>query len=188
MQKLPPAPAPVRCATSCDPTTQNSANKTLCPPTRKPEDGGCDSVTAPQQRWHFGFDRNIIGMAAISPSSYTCKGSGCTITVQYCEVFNNTDYTKYRSPGIPFPQYEHLCGPLANLAVVADTFLLGPSSNNTLRPSFTWHGFQHIIVSVSDSVTFHPTMDAVTPHWTTVNAEATGSITFGGGQFSMEES
>jgi hypothetical protein len=44
------------------------------------------------------------------------------------------------------------------------------------------HGFQHIIVSVSDTVTFSGALDAVTPEWTTINAEATGSIAFGGGQ------
>jgi hypothetical protein len=155
---LPPAPAPVRCATSCDPTTSRSANKTLCPPTLPPERGGCDPITAPQKRWHYGFSRNIIGMAAISRSSFklNCEssssgggggGGGCngSITVQYCEVFNSSTYTKYRTPGIPFPQYEHLCGPLANLAVVADTFLLGPFSSSSsgslvLRPSFTWCG------------------------------------------------
>eukprot|EP01050_Picozoa_sp_SAG11_P011617 SAG11_NODE_1246_length_5402_cov_1.972468_5_plen_507_part_01 len=168
MQALPPAPAPSRCAPHCDPTTSNSANKTLCPPTLRPEQGGCDLRTPPQKRWHFGFSRNIIGMAALQPSSYKLNcgsGKGCkgTITIQYCEVYNNSAYTSYRTPGIPFPQYDHLCGPLANLAVVADTFLLDATTKGVLRPSFTWHGFQHIIVSVSDTVTFAPTMDAVTP-------------------------
>eukprot|EP01047_Picozoa_sp_COSAG01_P014847 COSAG01_NODE_732_length_13996_cov_33.626322_15_plen_580_part_00 len=187
MQALPPAPAPTRCATHCDPTTSNSANKTLCPPTLPPEHGGCDPLTPPQKRWHFGFSRNIIGMAALQPSSYKLNcgdGKGCkgTITIQYCEVFNSSAYTKYRTPGIPFPQYEHLCGPLANLAVVADSFLIDATTKGVLRPSFTWHGFQHIIVSVSDTVTFAPTMDAVIPQWTAVNAEATGAIKFGGGK------
>ena len=104
------------------------------------------------------------------------------------EVFNSTTYTKQRSPSQPFPQWKPagplgtLCQPLAELSVVADTYLLGPSSTGVLRPSFTWHGFQHIIVSVSDSVDFTPSPSAIRAEWTTTDAEATGAISFGGGK------
>ena len=104
------------------------------------------------------------------------------------EVFNSTTYTKQRSPSQPFPQWKPagplgtLCQPLAELSVVADTYLLGPSSSGVLRPSFTWHGFQHIIVSVSDSVDFTPSPSSIRAEWTTTDAEATGAIAFGGGK------
>jgi alpha-L-rhamnosidase len=106
--------------------------------------------------------------------------------LQYCEVFNNTNYTKDRTPGIPFPQWTRLCQPLASLAVVADTFLVGPTTprGEPLRASFTWHGFQHVIVSVSDTVTFDAKPESVAAKWTAMNAEATGSISFGGGKAS----
>jgi hypothetical protein len=177
---LPPAPAPARCAQACDPTTSNAQDATKCPSTLAPEHGGCDPVTAPQQRWHYAFDRNIIGMAAVQPSAYKLKCAGdssCAgeITVQYCEVFNNTNYTKARTPGYPAPQWDHFCQPLAQLSVVADTFRIGSNSSTELRPSFTWHGFQHVIVSVSSTVTFDPAPDSLKAEWTATNAQATGN-------------
>lgn len=189
VSQLPPAPAPSRCTTGCDPATQNSANKTLCYG-QPPEEGGCDPITTPQRQWHYGFSRNIVGIVAIQPSAYKLKpgAKNGEITVQYCEVFNSTTYTKERSPSEPFPQWKPagplgtLCQPLAMLSVVADTYLLGPTSAGTLRPSFTWHGFQHIIISVSDSVVFDPTPSSVRAEWTATNAEATGAISFGGGK------
>jgi hypothetical protein len=189
VSELPPAPAPSRCRTHCDPMTPESLNKTICHG-QPPEEGGCDPVTAPQRQWHYGFSRNIVGIVAIEPSAYKLKPTAKQgeITVQYCEVFNSTTYTKQRSPTQPFPQWKPagplgtLCQPLAFLSVVADTYLLGPTSGGTLRPSFTWHGFQHIIISVSDSVVFDPSPSSVRAEWTTTNAEATGSIAFGGGK------
>ena len=83
---LPPAPAPVRCALGCDLAKPASQNKTLCHG-QPPEEGGCDPVTAPQRRWHYAFDRNIVGMAEVQPGSFrlNCEGtSGCkgNVTVQ----------------------------------------------------------------------------------------------------------
>jgi hypothetical protein len=75
-----------------------------------------------------------------------------------------------------------LCGPLATLSVVADTFIVGEGSSGApLKPSFTWHGFQHVIVTVSASVEFTATTASLSAEWTAMNAPATGSISFGGG-------
>ena len=111
---------------------------------------------------------------------------------RYCEVFNNTNYTRARTPGLaPFPQWTELCQPLANLAVVADTFLLGAGAGagagavagaGALRPSFTWHGFQHVVISVSPTVEFDARPDSVRAQWTATDVEATGAIAFGGGK------
>ena len=134
-------------------------------------------MTAPRRRWAFSFDRNIIGMAAVNPGAFSVScdagdAASCTgeITLQYCEVFNQSGYTKDRTPGIPWPQWTELCQPLAGLSVVADTFIVGPASAAVaLRPSFTWHGFQHVIVSVSDSVAFEPKLGSLTAEWTAMD-------------------
>jgi len=188
---LPPAPAPRRCSSQCDPTSSSSArNNTDCA-TKAPDAGGCDPLTAPQRRWAYAFDRNIVGMAAVNPGAFSVScgaaaaDTNCTgeISLQYCEVFNQSSYTKDRTPGIPWPQWTELCQPLAGLSVVADTFIVGPGSSPSLalRPSFTWHGFQHVIVSVSETVTFEPKLESLTAQWTAINAEPTGMVEFGGG-------
>eukprot|EP00035_Acanthoeca_spectabilis_P005666 m.116217 g.116217 ORF g.116217 m.116217 type:complete len:1058 (-) comp13125_c0_seq1:126-3299(-) len=183
VEALPPAPAPRRCQPACDPTSSSST---------KGCDGGCDPVTPPQRRWAFGFDRLIVGTALLNPGAFSvscdenARSGNCTgeITLQYCEVFNQSNYSQARTPGIPWPQFTGLCQPLAGLSVVADTFIVGPTLGATpsaaLRPSFTWHSFQHVIVSVSSGVTFNPA-NALTAEWTTMDAEPTGVVTFGGG-------
>ena len=97
---------------------------------------------------------------AAGAGTAACTGE---ITLQYCEVFNQSSYTQARTPGIPWPQWPELCQPLAGLAVVADTFIVGPTTAKSalLRPSFTWHGFQHVIVTVSDSVSFEPALGSL---------------------------
>ena len=183
---VPPAPAPTRCCEACDQTTNPNMTKCHSAEATAHDDSCCDPTTPPQQRWHYAFDRNIVGMAAISADAYSLScGSepGCTgsITVQYCEVFNDTAYTAARTPGIPAPVWDRLCEPLAYLSVVADTFIIGPNTTGVLRPSFTWHGFQHALVSVSPTVSFRGAPDSLTAQWTAMSAEATGSISFGGG-------
>jgi hypothetical protein len=72
----------------------------------------------------------------------------------------------------------------AGLAVVADTFIVGGAASNAgtlLKPSFTWHGFQHVIVTVSATVEFVASPAALLAEWTAMNAEASGTIAFGGG-------
>ena len=134
----------------------------------------------------------LFPQAAINPGAFSVScdadangaSGNCTgeITLQYCEVFNQSSYSKDRTPGIPFPQWTELCQPLAGLSVVADTFIVGPgTAAAVLRPSFTWHGFQHVIVTVSDSVTFEPKLGSLTAEWTAIDAEATGMVSFGGG-------
>ena len=48
---------------------------------------GCDPVTAPQRQWHYGFSRNIVGIAAIQPAAFKLKPTETKgeITVQYCQ-------------------------------------------------------------------------------------------------------
>lgn len=91
VSQIPPAPAPRRCQQRCDPADTNSLNKTICHG-QPPEEGGCDAVTEPQRRWHYAFDRNIVGVAEIQPGSFrlTCAGEpGCsgniTLQVWYVE-------------------------------------------------------------------------------------------------------
>ena len=84
---VPPAPAPTRCCEACDQTT--NPNMTAChsPAATAQNNSCCDPTTPPQQRWHYAFDRNIVGMAAISADAYSlscgaepnCTGS---ITLQ----------------------------------------------------------------------------------------------------------
>ena len=174
---VPPAPAPQRCSNGCE-STRTDFNATFCN-THTPAEGGCDPLTEPRKRWHFGFDRNIVGVAVLNTNAFKLSCAHCSgeISLQYCEVYNNTKYTQGLSNA-------SLCGPLSTLAVVADTFIVDSNTalaTPTLKPSFTWHGFQHVIVTVSDTIEFTATADALSAEWTAMNAEASGSISFGGG-------
>ena len=74
---------------------------------------------------------------------------------------------------------ERLCG---SSRAGCDTYLVGDGSSGTrlLAPKFTWHGFQHVVVTPGPGVTFSGEVDAVSAHWTTSDLSRTASIRFGG--------
>lgn len=84
---VPPAPAPTRCCNACDQTTNPNMTKCHSQAATAKNNSCCDPTTPSQQRWHYAFDRNIVGMAAISADAYSlscgaepnCTGS---ITLQ----------------------------------------------------------------------------------------------------------
>ena len=42
-----------------------------------PEEGGCDQITGEdRRRWHYEFDRNIVGVVSIDASSYSLDCGG----------------------------------------------------------------------------------------------------------------
>jgi alpha-L-rhamnosidase len=62
-----------------------------------------------------------------------------------------------------------------------DLFVLGPGSPPTeLRPQFTWHAFQFVLVSPGPDVAFSGAADALTARWSGADVRQTATIVFGG--------
>jgi alpha-L-rhamnosidase len=121
--------------------------------------------------WHYTLPYNLVGAVAIRPEAY--KGPG-TLRVQHCERLNTS---------APVPT----CVALSGLeAGVIDTHELPlGAGTQTLRPRFTWHGFQHVFVTASKGASFEGSVDSIAAVWTTASLETSASISFapdGGGK------
>ena len=49
-----------------------------------------------------------------------------------------------------------------------------------LTPTFTWHGFQYVIVEATTGVSFAAKLDSLEPRWTVPELAETAAITFAG--------
>ena len=134
----------------------------------------------------YTFAANIVGHASVAAAAVTGNG---WIRLEHCEVWNHS-----AGGCVPFgtPPYEYplpICGRSSNGSfddgssrAGCDTYLVGDGSSGTrlLAPKFTWHGFQHVVVTPGPGVTFSGEVDAVSAHWTTSDLSRTASIRFGG--------
>ena len=85
-------------------------------------------------KWIYKFSRNIVGHVQVAAGSY--RGAG-TLKLEHCEIMNATHPTE--------------CSALGGLPNVTDIHIVDSTSttsarSGTLRPRFTWHGFQYVVV------------------------------------------
>jgi hypothetical protein len=114
-----------------------------------------DPPTAPPSasQWLYTFSRNIVGTAIVGAGAYSGTGN---LTLQYCEVLNGT---------------RCLC--LRRLCNNVDVFMVdgGADAASTAGPplqaSFTWHGFQYVIVTATAGVSFAAKETSLASVWTT---------------------
>ena len=62
-------------------------------------------------------------------------------------------------------------------ACVPDHDLTGGSAA-PLLPTFTWHGFQHVLVSVMGGASFDGQLHSIIAHWTTAQLESASELSF----------
>ena len=120
---------------------------------------GASSSTAGSQ-WLYKMSRNIVGAAIVDAGAYSGTGN---LTLQYCEVLNGTR-----------------CMCLRRLCSVIDTFNVDHSTAGSLQPSFTWHGYQYVIVTATDSIKFDAKAASLKPAWTANELEQSAKISFVG--------
>ena len=118
--------------------------------------------------WHYEFPENLVGVVVVSPSAYSANRSG-KLVLEHCER-------------VHLVQGSTRCVPLYGGGPVAtDTYLL-PSPRGQpaawLRPRFTWHGFQHVLVRTVGETTFAGGTDALRAWWTTSTLEPSANISF----------
>jgi hypothetical protein len=134
----------------------------------------------------FSFPFNLVGHASLAASAVS--GSGW-IRLEHCETWNHS-----AGGCIPFgtPPFEYplpICGVSHDGApddyssrAGCDTYLVDDASaqQRAFAPKFTWHGFQHVVVTPSPGVTFSGELQAISAHWTTSDLKTSSSITFAG--------
>lgn len=114
-----------------------------------------------QEVWIYSFPQNMVGHAAVPAAAFQGPGN---ITLNHCEVLNGTE-----------------CLPMKFLPAVLDTHVLPPGRlEHPLRPKFTWHGFQHVIVSATGGASFAGELDSLVAHATAAELEGTSEIHFAG--------
>ncbi len=133
----------------------------------------------------YTFPANIVGHASLATDAVSGNG---WIRLEHCETWNHS-----ASGCVPFgtPPYKYplpICG--LNFDGTADdgssrsgcdTYLVANRPETpVLAPQFTWHGFQHVVVTPGPGVQFTGDLDAVSAHWTTSNLSRTASIKFTG--------
>jgi len=140
----------------------------------------------------FSFPANIVGHASLATGAVSGNG---WVRLEHCETWNHS-----AGGCIPFstPPYKYplpICGlnfdgtpDDGSSRSGCDTYLISDNASLSeldapaLAPKFTWHGFQHVVVTTSPGVTFTGELDAVSAHWTSSNLSKSASITFAGGE------
>lgn len=137
----------------------------------------------------YTFPANIVGHASLA--AHAVSGSGW-IRLEHCETWNVS-----AGGCIPFgnPPYKYplpICGLNSDGTADdgsarsgCDTYLVDDSKSNhsdaeAFAPRFTWHGFQHVVVTPGPGVRFSGGPDAVSAHWTTSDVSRSASIKFMG--------
>ena len=115
--------------------------------------------------WVYKFSRNIVGQVLVATGSYHGKGR---LVLKHCEIMNAT--------------HPHLCSALGGLPNVTDVHLVDSAVfSGTLRPKFTWHGFQYVVVEAfGDNFTFDAKLGSLSPQWTVSELEESATIEFAG--------
>ena len=121
----------------------------------------------------YKFDRNIVGHAAVRASAVTTSTEG-NLTLRHCEVLN-----------VSLGEENSFCLALRHLPDQPDTHMFpkgyrASSPDDLLSPRFTWHGFQYVIVEVTQGVDFEANIDSLVARWTASDLEDTASIEFAG--------
>lgn len=113
--------------------------------------------------WHYTFSRNIVGHVVVRAGSYSGPGN---VSLNHCEVMNGT-----------------VCGGLGGMwtGLGTDVHIL-PAGHGAraLRPRFTWHGFQHVIVTCSGGAHFDGRLGSLAAVWTVAAVAESATITFQG--------
>ena len=120
--------------------------------------------------WHYTLPLNLVGVVRIAAAAYVGPGQ---ISVQHCERL---------VASATFPSCVHLSG--LEAGVIDEHTVPAGAGRSALIPRFTWHGFQHVFVSVSGGATFTGSLDALTARWATADLVPASSISFaadGGG-------
>ena len=136
------------------------------------------------KRWAYKFSRNIVGHAAVALDAVTTTEAGGNLTLRHCELLNTT-----------LGKDQAFCLALAHLPDQPDTFMLpaglapnpaataddsavttSASGQQQLTPSFTWHGFQYVVVEATAGVDFAGKLDSLEPHWTVPDLTETSAI------------
>ena len=140
------------------------------------------------KRWSYKFDRNIVGHAAVTLDAVSTTGAG-NLTLRHCELLNTT-----------LGESKAFCLALAHLPDQPDIYMLPAGINQVtstqqlasaaittsaagkqqLTPTFTWHGFQYVIVEATTGVSFAAKLDSLEPRWTVPELAETAAITFAG--------
>ena len=121
--------------------------------------------------WHYTMPANMVGSVIVHAGSYIGPGR---LRLEHCERL---------VPNASTPTCVVLHG-LEGGVVDEHILPLGTGRAHALLPRFTWHGFQHVLVSAHDGATFDGSLTALTARWTTAALESSSTLSFspdGGG-------
>jgi hypothetical protein len=127
-------------------------------------------------RWLYKFSRNIVGHAVVAAGAVSASTVG-NLTLLHCENINST-------LGINRSSCVHL-GQRGKHTHPADTHILPAgfghgNANVELAGSFSYHGFQYVIVEADIGVHFQPASASLSARWIVSKLEESATISFGG--------
>lgn len=116
------------------------------------------------EKWVYSFPTMVVGSATVLQGTW--KGNG-TFSLEYCEVLLD------ESKGTCLRQNGYQSTGTFDRHIVSGT--------HNLSTIFSWRGFQVVIVTISDGLTFDGGLNNVIARWIGLDLESTGSIEFSGG-------
>ena len=156
-------------------------------------------------RWHYAFSRNIVGHAVVKAGAWGVTGGPGNISVNHCEVMNGTLCQGLGGmwTGLgndvnilaPTPNPQRPPGRGSDSAGGDDGDGDGTDGGDggdsarrggalggphDLWPRFTWHGFQHVIVTATGGARFDGRLGSVEAAWTVSELAESATIEFEG--------
>eukprot|EP00911_Craspedida_sp_UC1_P000524 UC1_evm1s398 len=139
-----------------------------------------DSSTAqatapPTARWVYEFPANTAGSVFILADAWSAPDAVGTIRLEYCEALldSPSGTTCLRQHG-----YE--------TTGTVDEHIIGPPGaahgGHLLATSFSWTGYQFVIVTTTGGARFRGGLDDLQGRWSGLDLEASGNISFGAEQ------